>query len=96
MRSWGFSPCLAENSYGRNSAPPLFSRLRKNTKTNIRLGDTLVLGQMARQIDPVNIFNVVVSGKAAKLKGQDVVLVNSSAMIGLLGDVSHDAIPDGR
>lgn len=70
--------------------------LRKNTKTNIKLGDMLILGQMARQIDPVNIFNVVVAGKPGKIKGQDVVLVNSPSMVGLLGDVSHDAIPDGK
>ena len=69
---------------------------RKNGRTNMKVGDMLASLQILRSVDPTNVANVVVKGKASKVKGQAVVLLNDADPIGLFNDVSRDAIPDGK
>ena len=72
---------------------------KKNAATNLKPSELLILAQIARSIDPANIQNVVLSGKAGKSgtgkTAEDIVNLDPS-YTGLFIDVGRDAVNDGK
>ena len=66
---------------------------KRNAATNLKPSELLILAQIARSIDPANIQNVVLSGKAGKVgtgkTAEDVVNLDPSYQ-GLFVDVGRD------
>lgn len=71
---------------------------RKNGRTNIPIGDMMVLSQMVRMIDPVNMQNVVLTGKTVKVgkPATDAVQLDAAGLPGFWQDVANDAVNDGK
>ena len=73
--------------------------LKDNSVSNVKPTDMLVLAQIARSIDPSNMQNVVLAGKAVKLgsgkKAQDAIRLNPG-YVGFFADISRDGVNDGR
>ncbi len=72
---------------------------KKNSLTNLKPSEMLVLAQMARSMNPGEIKNLVLTGKPAKVKvgktTSDVVMLDPG-YVGLFQDVSHDGLNDGK
>ena len=68
---------------------------KRNAATNLAPSQVLMLAQIARNIDPANIQNVVLSGKSAKVGGQDIVNLTPTYS-GLFTDIGRDAVNDGK
>jgi polyisoprenyl-teichoic acid--peptidoglycan teichoic acid transferase len=73
--------------------------LQANSESNLKPTDMLVLSQIARSIDPIDMQNVVLAGKNVKLgkgkKAQDAIRLNPG-YAGFFVDVNRDGVNDGR
>ena len=69
---------------------------QKHSKTNLDPKDLLKLAQVARHIDPNSMQNVVVKGKPARVKDQDIVEIDENDAEELFADVRRDAVVNGR
>lgn len=72
---------------------------KKNSVSNLKPSEMLVLAQMARSMNPGEIKNLVLSGKSAKVKvgktTSDVVMLDPG-YVGLFQDVANDGLNDGK
>ena len=72
---------------------------RRNADTNLAPTDFLVLAQIARQINPANLQNVVLTGKNIRVgsgKASTDAVQLDPGYAGLFVDVGRDAVNDGK
>ena len=70
--------------------------VQRNTASNLPLGDFLVLSQIARSIDPVNIQNRVLTGKQKTVSGASVIALDNTPLTKLMADLATDGLQNGR
>jgi LCP family protein required for cell wall assembly len=90
---------MREETSDVNGLAKWIKTLKANTATNVKPGDMMLLAQIARNIDPANIQNVVLQGKDKTVKtgklSESVIELNPGFR-GLFIDVGRDGVNDGR